>query len=103
MTKLTALRRDSAHPELGFEEVRTGHCRRRAGSAGHRGCIAASAKTGMVGIIRGRTCDSGRMITACDADMDALPMTEDNNFGHKSTKPGLMAMVAAMTAKVQRC
>ena len=24
------------------------------------------------------------------ADMDALPMTEDNEFGHKSTKPGLM-------------
>lgn len=24
------------------------------------------------------------------ADMDALPMTEDNTFAHKSTKPGLM-------------
>lgn len=88
--ELTALRRDlHAHPELGFEEVRTsGIVARQLESLGievHRGI----GKTGLVGVIRGRRCDSGRMI-ALRADMDALPMTEQNGFAHRSTKPGLM-------------
>ncbi|MDQ2139174.1 M20 aminoacylase family protein [Alcaligenaceae bacterium C4P045] len=87
---LTAIRRDlHAHPELGFEEVRTSGIVAGAleamGVEVHRGY----AKTGVVGVIRGRTNDSGRMI-GLRADMDALPMTEDNSFGHKSTKSGLM-------------
>ncbi|AOB32474.1 peptidase M20 [Bordetella sp. H567] len=88
--ELTALRRDlHAHPELGFEEVRTSGIVAGAlealGIEVHRGI----GKTGVVGVIRGRGTDSGRMI-GLRADMDALPMTEDNAFGHKSTKPGLM-------------
>lgn len=88
--ELTALRRDlHAHPELGFEEVRTSGIVARSlellGIEVHRGI----GKTGLVGVIRGRRCDSGRMI-ALRADMDALPMTEQNTFGHRSTKPGLM-------------
>ncbi|OAE56242.1 amidohydrolase [Achromobacter mucicolens] len=88
--ELTALRRDlHAHPELGFEEVRTSGIVAGAlealGIEVHRGI----GKTGVVGVIRGKRCDSGRMI-GLRADMDALPMTEDNTFGHKSTKPGLM-------------
>ena len=88
--ELTALRRDlHAHPELGFEEVRTSGIVAGAlealGIEVHRGI----GKTGVVGVIRGKRCDSGRMI-GLRADMDALPMTEDNDFGHKSTKPGLM-------------
>lgn len=88
--ELIALRRDlHAHPELGFEEVRTSSIVAGAldalGIEVHRGI----GKTGVVGVIRGKRCDSGRMI-GLRADMDALPMTEDNTFGHKSTKPGLM-------------
>jgi hippurate hydrolase len=88
--ELTALRRDlHAHPELGFEEVRTSGIvagsLEALGIEVHRGI----GKTGVVGVIRGRGRDSGRMI-GLRADMDALPMTEDNGFGHKSTKPGLM-------------
>jgi hippurate hydrolase len=88
--ELTALRRDlHAHPELGFEEVRTSGIVAGAlealGIEVHRGI----GKTGVVGVIRGRGTDSGRMI-GLRADMDALPMTEDNAFGHKSSKPGLM-------------
>ncbi|OZI62195.1 M20 aminoacylase family protein [Bordetella genomosp. 11] len=88
--ELTALRRDlHAHPELGFEEVRTSGIvagsLEALGIEVHRGI----GKTGVVGVIRGRGTDSGRMI-GLRADMDALPMTEDNSFGHKSTKPGLM-------------
>jgi hippurate hydrolase len=88
--ELTALRRDlHAHPELGFEEVRTSGIIAGAleslGVEVHRGI----GKTGVVGVIRGRGTDSGRMI-GLRADMDALPMTEDNTFGYKSTKAGLM-------------
>jgi len=88
--ELIALRRDlHAHPELGFEEVRTSGIvagsLEALGVEVHRGI----GKTGVVGVIRGRRCDSGRMI-GLRADMDALPMTEDNTFGHRSTKAGLM-------------
>ncbi|GAA4342637.1 M20 aminoacylase family protein [Pigmentiphaga soli] len=88
--ELTRLRRDlHAHPELGFEEVRTSGIVARSlellGIQVHRGI----GKTGLVGVIRGRRCDSGRVI-GLRADMDALPMAEANTFGHRSTKPGLM-------------
>ncbi|MGN6578928.1 MAG: M20 aminoacylase family protein [Bordetella sp.] len=88
--ELTALRRDlHAHPELGFEEVRTSGIVAGAlealGIEVHRGI----GKTGVVGVIRGKHCDSGRMI-GLRADMDALPMGEDNTFAHKSSKSGLM-------------
>jgi len=88
--ELTAIRRDlHAHPELGFEEVRTSGIvaggLEALGIEVHRGI----GKTGVVGVIRGKGCDSGRMI-GLRADMDALPMTEDNAFGHRSTKQGLM-------------
>ena len=88
--ELTALRQDlHAHPELGFEEVRTSGIVAKSlellGVEVHRGI----GKTGLVGVIRGRRCDSGRMI-GLRADMDALPMAEDNTFDHRSTKSGLM-------------
>ncbi|MBX6319868.1 MAG: amidohydrolase, partial [Pigmentiphaga sp.] len=55
---LTLLRRDlHAHPELGFEEVRTSGIVAKAlellGVEVHRGI----GKTGVVGVIRGRRCD----------------------------------------------
>lgn len=51
----------------------------------HRGL----GKTGLVGVIRGHRCDSGRMI-GLRADMDALPMNEENSFEHCSKRSGLM-------------
>jgi amidohydrolase len=88
--ELTALRRDlHAHPELGFEEVRTSRIvaeqLEALGLEVHRGI----GKTGVVGVVRGKSNESGRMI-GLRADMDALPMMEDNSFAYKSTKPGLM-------------
>lgn len=88
--ELIALRRDlHAHPELGFQEVRTSGIvaagLQALGIEVHRGI----GKTGVVGVIRGKRCDSGRMI-GLRADMDALPMTEDSGVAYKSTKPGLM-------------
>jgi amidohydrolase len=43
----------------------------------------------VVGVVRGRSHQSGRMI-GLRADMDALTMTENNDFPWKSTRSGMM-------------
>jgi amidohydrolase len=87
--ELAAIRQDiHAHPELGYEEVRTSDLVAAKLSAWgvevHRGL----AGTGVVGVIRGKG-DSKRAV-GLRADMDALPMQEANTFGHASTVPGKM-------------
>jgi len=89
--ELTAFRRDlHAHPEIGFEEVRTAA---RVAEAlrvcGVDEVHTGIGKTGVVGIIRGRQSGSGRSI-GLRADMDALPMREENEFTWRSTTNGLM-------------
>ncbi|MDB5511726.1 MAG: amidohydrolase family protein, partial [Enterovirga sp.] len=84
---LTAIRRDfHAHPEIGFEEVRTaGIVAEKLASWGievHRGI----GGTGVVGILPGRR-GPGRRI-GLRADMDALPMDETTNLPWRSTLPG---------------
>lgn len=89
--ELTAFRRDlHAHPELGFEEKRTAQrvvaALRAAGvDEIHEGL----GKTGVVGVIHGASKASGRQI-GLRADMDALPMTEENDFAWRSCQRGLM-------------
>ena len=88
---LTALRHDlHAHPELGFEEHYTA---KRVVEAlrvcGVDHIHTGIGKTGVVAVIHGRQRGSGRM-TGLRADMDALPMTEDNDFAWKSTRTGMM-------------
>lgn len=89
--ELTALRRElHAHPEIGFEEHYT--ARRVVESlkvCGVDEIHTQIGKTGVVALIHGRRRDSGRMI-GLRADMDALPMTELNDFAWKSTRAGLM-------------
>ncbi|MGC4394802.1 M20 aminoacylase family protein [Hydrogenophaga sp. T2] len=89
--ELTALRRDlHAHPELGFEERYTSQ--RVVESlkvCGVDEIHTGIGKTGVVAMVRGRSTASGRMI-GLRADMDALPMTEHNDFAWKSSKPGMM-------------
>ena len=90
-SELTAFRRDlHAHPELGFEETRTGA---RVAEAlrlcGVDEVHTGIARTGVVGVIHGSRRDSGRMI-GLRADMDALPMREENEFPWRSTRSGLM-------------
>ena len=86
--ELTALRRDlHAHPELGFEEVRTSgivaeHLE-RYGIEVHRGI----GGTGVVGVLRGRP---GERRIGLRADMDALPIEEETNLPYRSTIPGRM-------------
>jgi hippurate hydrolase len=88
--ELTAVRRDiHAHPELAFEESRTSTLVAEKlagwGVEVHRGL----AKTGVVGVIRGRSERSGRGV-GLRADMDCLPMHEANAFLHKSKNEGRM-------------
>jgi hippurate hydrolase len=85
---ITTIRRDiHAHPELCFEEVRTADVIAKAltewGIPIHRGL----GKTGVVGIVKNGT--SNRAV-GLRADIDALPMTEHNQFAHASTHPGKM-------------
>jgi amidohydrolase len=85
---LIEIRRDlHAHPELGFQEVRTaGVVARELERLGiaHRTGIG---KTGVVGVIQG-----GRPgpVLAIRADMDALPIQEESGLPFASSAPGLM-------------
>jgi amidohydrolase len=89
--ELRRIRQDlHANPELGFEEVRTSalvceELKKYGVDEIHTGI----GKTGVVGVIRGKKSSSGKAI-GLRADMDALPMSEDNDFAWKSVKPGLM-------------
>jgi amidohydrolase len=89
--ELTALRRDlHAHPELGFEEVYTAaRVQQALRLCGVDEVHANIGKTGVVGVVRGRSNNSGRMI-GLRADMDALTMSESNDFPWKSTRNGMM-------------
>jgi len=89
--ELTALRRDlHAHPEIGFEEHYT--AQRVVESlkvCGVDEIHTGIGKTGVVAVIHGRERGSGKLM-GLRADMDALPMTEHNDFAWKSGKPGMM-------------
>jgi len=89
--ELTALRRDlHAHPELGFEERYTaGRVEAALRLCGVDEVHTGIGKTGVVAVVRGKQSGSGRM-TGLRADMDALPMTEHNDFAWKSGTSGLM-------------
>ncbi|WSH64199.1 M20 aminoacylase family protein [Rhizobium ruizarguesonis] len=85
---LTSLRRDlHAHPELGFEEERTGSIVAKlleeAGVTVHRGL----GGTGVVGTLQ---IGNGTHRIGLRADMDALAMPEMAERPYKSTAPGKM-------------
>jgi len=88
--ELVHIRRDiHANPELGFEEKRTSQLvadkLAEYGVEVHRGL----AKTGVVGVIKGKKTTSGRAI-GLRADMDCLPMHETGDVAHKSKVAGRM-------------
>jgi amidohydrolase len=85
--ELTAIRRDlHAHPEIGFEEVRTsGIVAEKLAQWGievHRGL----GGSGVVGVLKGK--GNGTRRIGLRADMDALPMDENTNLKWRSTIPG---------------
>jgi amidohydrolase len=86
-TELVSLRRDfHRHPELGFQEFRTAEkvehylsdlgipCRRMAG-------------TGVVGLLEG---GKAGPVLLLRADMDALPVREENDIPYRSQNEGVM-------------
>ena len=82
-----------AHPELGYEEEWTSNfVAEKLESFGleiHRGM----AKTGVVGVLKGANASlggGGNKAIGLRADMDALPMTEENDFSYKSKFDGRM-------------
>jgi hippurate hydrolase len=89
--ELTAFRRDlHAHPELGFEEVYTAaRVKEALERCGVDAVHSGIGKTGLVATIQGRS-NTNRKMIGLRADMDALPMTELNEFAWKSARVGLM-------------
>jgi amidohydrolase len=89
--EITVWRHDlHAHPELNYDVHRTAGI--VAGKLKDFGCDEVTpgiGKTGVVGVIHGRTAQSGRTI-GLRADMDALPIEEMTGRSYASTVPGKM-------------
>ena len=85
---MTAWRRDlHAHPELGFEEHRTSALVAEKLKAWGLEVHQGLGKTGVVGTLR---VGNATQSIGLRADMDALPMAENNTFSHKSMTPNVM-------------
>ncbi|MGB7184552.1 MAG: amidohydrolase, partial [Burkholderiaceae bacterium] len=85
---LRQIRRDlHSHPELRYEEHRTADA--VAGRLQEFGLDVSRglAGTGVVGTLRGSLSDRS---VGLRADLDALPLQEHNEFGHRSTHDGVM-------------
>ena len=86
---MTNWRRDiHAHPELGFEEVRTSAIVVEKLKSWGIETHAGIAKTGVVGVIRGQ--GNGAASIGLRADLDALPMQEHSSPPYRSTNEGCM-------------
>lgn len=84
---ITTRRHLHAHPELSYVEHNTSqYVQDMLTQMGIPYTILAT--TGVVGIIRGNNADS--KCIALRADMDALPIQEENNVPYKSTITGVM-------------
>jgi amidohydrolase len=78
------------HPELLYDVHRTaGIVAERLREFGCDEVTTGIGRTGVVGVIRGRSNDSGRVI-GLRADMDALPIEEASGVPYASKTPGLM-------------
>lgn len=88
---MVAMRRDlHEHPELAFEEVRTsGIVADRLRALGLE-VQTGIAKTGVVGLLRGEASREGSKTIAIRADMDALPIHEQNEIDYRSRTDGKM-------------
>ncbi|NBE09007.1 M20 aminoacylase family protein [Paragemmobacter ruber] len=91
LPEITAWRHDfHAHPELLFDVHRT--AARVAELLRSFGCdevVEGIGRTGVVGVIRGKTDTAGRVV-GLRADMDALPIKEQTGLPYASTIPGKM-------------
>lgn len=76
-----------AHPELGFQEVRTSEFVADMLRSFGLDVTTGLAKTGVVATLRRKP--NGRSI-GLRSDMDALPIAEENTFAHRSRHEGVM-------------
>src|SRR4051794_41003577 len=76
-----------AHPELSYQEFETSQFIQKK-LAEYAIPFEVKATTGVVGLIKGKN-PSSRVI-ALRADMDALPINEENKVDYKSTNAGVM-------------
>ncbi|MGY9049458.1 MAG: amidohydrolase, partial [Rhodobacterales bacterium] len=88
--ELTEIRQDfHAHPELGFEEVRTSKIvAEKLRAYGVDQVVEGIGGTGVVGLIKGQ--GGGNRRVGLRADMDALPIEEASGVTYSSTNPGRM-------------
>ncbi len=76
-----------ANPELSYQEVNTAaYIKAQLTELGIS--FESKATTGVLGIIKGKNPDS--RVVALRADMDALPILEENEVSYKSTNTGVM-------------
>lgn len=76
-----------AHPELSYQEFETSKFVQQKLSE-YKIPFEVKATTGVIGLIKGKNPDS--RIVALRADMDALPINEQNDVPYKSTTPNVM-------------
>jgi len=89
--EIAGWRRDfHEHPELRYEERRTARkVAETLKTVGVDEIATGIGRTGVVGVIRGRSDRSGRVI-GLRADMDALPIEEATDVPYRSKTPGVM-------------
>ena len=89
--EMTEWRRDfHRHPELLFDVHRTaGVVAEKLRAFGCDEVVEGIGRTGVVGVIRGRSNASGKVV-GLRADMDALPIMEASGAAHASLTPGVM-------------
>ncbi len=76
-----------AHPELSYKEFETSKfIQQKLSEFGIDNNVIAT--TGIVGLIKGKNAD--KRIIALRGDMDALPITEENNVDYRSQNAGVM-------------
>lgn len=76
-----------AHPELSYQEFETSKFVQQKLSE-YKIPFEVKATTGVIGLVKGKNPES--RIIALRADMDALPITEQNEVVYKSTNKGVM-------------
>ncbi len=91
LPEITAWRRDiHRHPEILFDTHRTSAMvKEKLFEFGCDEVVDEIGRTGVVGVIRGKTNTSGRTI-GLRADMDALPIHEQTGLDYASKTPGAM-------------
>lgn len=78
------------HPEMGFQEFETAKfVAGQLAQIGVEDIRTGIAVTGVTGLIRGRKPGGGKTVLV-RADMDALPIDEENEVDYRSQNPGVM-------------